>query len=134
MKKNSLYFILILGLSLVGCNQASPSLRGTYQSEWTQDDYIIQLSFNAGDETFVQYIDNRAVDQGIFKKEKDNTYRLKSDVQEITISLKEADIFEITINNMNSGQPIKLMNIDKTPIIFETDFDDIEQYKDLLAD
>lgn len=133
MKKISLYFMIILGLLLVGCNQASPSLRGTYQSDWTQDGYIIQMSFDAKDETFVQFIDNRAVDQGTFRKEEAHTYLLESSVQKITISLADTDIFDITIPNMNSGQPIQLTNIDKTPLIFGTDFDDVEQYKDLLT-
>lgn len=90
------------------------------------------MGIKPGNNSFVEYIDNREVDRGIFEKKSDNTYLFKSGKQEFKITLSPKDSFEIRIDQINEGEPIELKNIDKVPMYFATEFDDVEEYERLL--
>lgn len=138
MKKFLVLIALVLGISLaillLNRNDIHPNLKGFYQSESTEDGYMVQLSFDTNDNTFFYYIDNRLVDQGMFSEKEENTYLLTGEEQQLTIHLEEDDRFDIIIPKINDGKPITLENMGKTPTIFVTEFDDVEQYKALLAE
>ena len=124
--------VLLVALLLGGCSSDSvPPLGGGYQSESVQG-YIVQMAVQSDDNTFVEYIDNREVDRGVFEKKSDNNYSFKSDRQTFEITLSSDDSFEITIEQINESKPIELKNIDKVPTYFSTEFDDVEEYKELL--
>lgn len=133
MKKTIIALFLIISLISAGCtSNRGPILKGTYQSEHTGDGYVIQLAFRPDDNSFVEYIDNREVDKGIFEKGQNNSYDLKSEKQSFEIILNNEDSFSIMINKLNGGKPIQLTIIDKTPTYLSTSFDDVEAYKKLL--
>lgn len=75
--------LLIIILSLLstvvlyGCTKPNNStLKGFYQSERTTDGYVIQISIQPEENSFVQYIDNREVDSGTYEKLDDKEYNL----------------------------------------------------------
>lgn len=133
--KRKLFSILIfsVALLLIGCSSKSNlPLHGFYQSD-PVNGYHVQISFNRTDNSFVEYIDNREVDKGMYEiLKKDNTYKLSSDRQNFEISLKEDNSFDLTINQLNNGKPINMKYINDVPSGFGTKFDDIEEYKKLL--
>lgn len=131
MRKNIL-LACVFSLLLIGCSSiGSPSLAGSYQSEHV-DGYMIQMTFQPRDNSFVEYIDNRQVDKGTYEEIKKGLYKINGEVQEIEIYLNRDNSFEIVIKKLNQGKPIQLKNIDDTPIYIGTEFDDVEEYKDLL--
>lgn len=134
MKKIVITLILTISLTLIGCSNAQPNLSGSYQSDKDYDGYIIQMTFQPDDNSFVEYIDNREVDKGTYKKAKNNIYELKSNKQSFEIKLKEKDTFNLKINKINEGKPIILENVDKTPTYSSTNFNDVELYKELLKE
>ena len=134
MKK---FMVLIISLMsffiLSSCTTTNnSSLQGFYQSERTTDGYVIQISIQSDENSFVQYIDNREVDSGTYQETENNVYKLESDTQKFEITLSTEDSFEIIIDKMNNGEPIKLYKVDDIPTYFETEFDDIEKYKELI--
>lgn len=135
MKRN-IFSILIFSVTLllIGCSssKANLPLHGFYQSD-PVNGYHVQISFNKTDNSFVEYIDNREVNKGMYEiLKKDNTYKLSSDRQNFEISLKEDNSFDLTINQLNNGKPVNMKYISDEPSNFGTKFDDIEEYKKLL--
>ena len=112
----------------------SSSLQGFYQSERTTDGYVVQISIQPDENSFVEYIDNREVNSGTYDVLSDKKYKLNGDNQTIEITLDENNSFEIIIKKVNSGNPIVLKNIDKIPADFTTGFDDVDKYKLLLEE
>ena len=101
MKKTGFILLVFIGLLLVGCpSDTVPLLGGGYQSEHVEG-YVVQMAIQPDDSTFVEYIDNREVDRGIFEKNSDNTYLFKSDKQTFEITLSPEDSFEIIIDQIN---------------------------------
>lgn len=90
------------------------------------------MAIQSQENTFVEYIDNREVDRGIFEKKSDNTYLLKSDKQTFEITLSPEDSFDISIDQINGEEPMELKNIDKVPTYFSVEYDDVEEYEKLL--
>lgn len=133
--KRKIFSILIFSITLIliGCSSRSNlTLNGFYQSD-AVNGYHVQISFNKTDHSFVEYIDNREVNKGMYEiLKKDNTYKLSSDEQNFEISLKEDNSFDLIINQLNNGKPINMKYINGEPSNFETKFDDIEEYKKLL--
>ena len=134
MKK---FMVLIISLMsffiLSSCTTTNnSSLQGFYQSERTTDGYVIQISIQSDENSFVQYIDNREVNSGTYDELPDKKYKLKGDNQTIEITLDENNSFEIITKKVNGGNPIILKNVDKVPGYFTTEFDDIDKYKLLL--
>ncbi|MGL4372402.1 MAG: hypothetical protein ACRCS6_01375 [Turicibacter sp.] len=114
----SLLFILLL----MGCaTQKKITLQGFYQSELI-DQYIIQLSFDKNDQSFIEYINNIDVNKGTYELWDDNTYLLKGDNQTITIKLDETDSFEMVFSKLNDGNSIKLIKNGPLPTIFDSEF------------
>ncbi|MGL4338026.1 MAG: hypothetical protein ACRCST_14125, partial [Turicibacter sp.] len=114
----SLLFILLL----MGCaTQKKITLQGVYQSELI-DQYIVQLSFDKNDQTFIEYINNIDVNKGTYELWDDNTYLLKGDNQTITIKLDETDSFEMVFSKLNERKPIKLIKNGPLPTIFDSKF------------
>lgn len=114
----------------------TPVLKGFYQSEWVSDNgnsegKIIQISIWE-DGKFMEFITNRLVNQGTFEKMDDVQYYFDGDETDFDIILGKDNSFEIEISKLNSGEPIKLENIDDTPCNFETQWDDLEEYKTYL--
>ena len=136
MKK---FMVLIISLMsffiLSSCTTTNnSSLQGFYQSERTTDGYVIQISIQSDENSFVQDIDNREVNSGTYDELPDKKYKLKGDNQTIEITLDENNSFEIITKKVNGGNPIILKNVDKVPGYFTTEFDDIDKYKLLLEE
>ena len=132
MKKTGFILLIFIGLLLGGCSSDTvPPLGGSYQSEGVEG-YIVQMAIQSQENTFVEYIDNREVDRGIFEKKSDNTYLLKSDKQTFEITLSPEDSFDISIDQINGEEPMELKNIDKVPTYFSVEYDDVEEYEKLL--
>jgi len=72
VKKIFTVLSLTVVLLLAGCTSNAKSiLKGVYQSEREGVGYIVVISFQPEDSSFVEYIDNREVDRGTYKKTKD---------------------------------------------------------------
>ena len=124
--------LLIIASILGGCTiSKNHILKGFYQSDFV-DGYMVQISIQPQEHSFVEYIDNREVDKGTYEKIEDNTYRLKSDKQDLNITLDGDNSFEVVVKKINDGKPILMKNISDVPSYFKTKFDDIDQYKKLL--
>ncbi len=119
-------------LVLTGCN-TQPKLKGFYQSETHVNGYHIQITIHHNDNVFVEYIDNREVDRGTFEEIETGKYLMTSDHQEFTIDLTKDNTFYMTIKKLNDGNPIKMINLDDVPVTFPPQFDDVEEYKELIA-
>lgn len=131
--KFSLFLVLLILTWISGGCTTSKNhiLKGSYQSERV-DGYIVQISIQQDEHSFVEYIDSREVDRGTYEKIENNTYRLKSDKQDFNITLDDKNSFEVVVKKINSGKPISMKNIYDFPIYSKTKFDDIDQYKKLL--
>ena len=123
--------VLSIILVLAGCN-SQPQLRGFYQSEKDMNGYHIQLSIYHEDKVFVEFIDNREVDKGIYEETEVGKYLVTSDKQNFRIDLNSDNSFHITLKKLNDGNPIKMINIGDVPATFSTEFDDVEEYEALL--
>jgi len=124
---------LIIILLLRGCTSTiKPTLKGSYQAEKDVNGYFIVISIQQQESSFVEYIDNREVDRGIYEESKNNVYKLKGDKQNFEITLNDDNSFEIIIKKLNNGKPIQMKNIDDTPTYFSTKFGDVDKYKALL--
>lgn len=136
MKKFMVLIISLLSFFILcSCtNTNNSSLQGLYQSERTTDGYVIQISIQSDENSFVQYIDNREVNSGTYDELPDKKYKLNGDNQTIEITLDKNNSFEIITKKVNSGNPIVLKNVDKVPGYFTTEFDDIDKYKLLLEE
>lgn len=133
MNKIFTTFLLSLVLIFGGCSSnTEPTLKGTYQSEREGIGYVVQIAIQPDGSSFVEYIDNREVDRGTYEKTKNNVYKIKSDKQNFEITLNAEDSFEIIIDKLNNGNPIKLKKISDTPTYSSTKFDDVDKYKTLL--
>jgi hypothetical protein len=133
MRKLLTALSLVIVLILVGCTPTIiPDLKGSYQSEREGVGYVLVLTFQQDDSSFVEYIDNREVDRGTFEKAENNVYTIKSDKQNFDVSLNAENSFDIKISKLNNGKPIQMKNIDDTPIYFSTEFDDVDKYEALL--
>lgn len=133
MRKLLTALSLVIVLILAGCTpDIIPDLKGSYQSEREGVGYVLVLTFQQDDNSFVEYIDNREVDRGTFEKAENNVYTIKSDKQNFDISVNAENSFEIKISKLNNGKPIQMKNIDDTPTYFSTEFDDVDKYEALL--
>ncbi|RFB09656.1 hypothetical protein DZB84_23885 [Bacillus sp. HNG] len=127
-----LFLTIIFVLLLTGCtSNKTPHLKGAYQSEHLEG-YIVQMSFQPEEQSFVEYIDNREVDKGTYEEMEDGVYKIYGDIQEFDIKLNKDNSFDLIVKKINGGNPIKLKNIDDTPIYFGTEFDDVDEYKALI--
>lgn len=133
MKKIFIIISLTIILLLGGCtSNIKPTLKGTYQSVMVNNGYVVQIAIQPDDNSYVEYIDNREVDRGTYEKTENNVYKIKSDKQNFEITLNAKDSFEIIIDKINNGKPIKMKKIDDTPTYNSTKFDDVDKYKALL--
>ena len=125
----SLIIILLLG----GCtSNEEPVLKGFYQSEKDTNGYVIQMSIQQDDSSFIQYINNREVDKGTYEKAENNIHKMRTENQNFEITLDDENSFDIVIRKLNSGNPIKMKNINNVPAYFKTRFDDVDKYKTLI--
>lgn len=136
MKK---FMLLILSLMIIlifsSCTITNTSsLQGSYESERTSDGYVVQISIQSDENSFIEYIDNREVNRGTYDELSANEYKLNGNNQTIEITLDKNDSFEIIIEKVNGGNPIVLKNIDTVPRYFTTKFNDIDKYKLLLEE
>ncbi|MEK5442622.1 hypothetical protein [Fredinandcohnia sp. FSL W7-1320] len=123
---------LALILTIIGyIPKTTPPFRGAYQSEHVNG-YIVQMTFQPEDHSFVQYIDNREVDKGTYEEIKDGLYNINGEMQEFEITLNRDNSFDIIVKKLNNGKPITLKNVDATPAYIGTEFDDVDEYKSLL--
>jgi hypothetical protein len=131
-KLGILVLVIVFALLLVGCtsNKTLP-LKGAYQSEHVNG-YIVQMTFQPEDHSFVEYIDNREVDKGTYEEIEDGLYKINGELQEFEITLNGDNSFEVVVKKINDGKPITLKNVDATPVYLGTDFDDVDEYKSLL--
>ena len=53
-------------------------------------------------------------------------------MQELEITLKSNNSFDLIVKKLNDGNPITFKNVDATPVYIGTEFEDIEEYKTLL--
>ena len=135
MRKKTVFVLVVaiaLILTIIGCTpKKTPTLRGAYQSEHVNG-YIIQMTFQPGDHSFVEYIDNREVDNGTYKELQDGLYKINGELQELEITLNSDNSFDLVVKKLNNGKPITLKNVDTTPVYIGTKFDDVAEYKSLL--
>lgn len=135
MNKKTLVCYLLASLWIVivgGCvANKPPQLKGGYQSEHV-DGYIVQMSFQPDDNSFIEYIDNREVDKGTYEELKQGVYKINGDRQELEMTLNNNNSFNIVVKGLNGGNPIQLKNIDSIPMYFSTIFDDVDEYILLL--
>ncbi|THE10343.1 hypothetical protein E1I69_19205 [Bacillus timonensis] len=134
MKKigNKLLLTITFVLLLTGCtSNKTPPLKGAYQSEHVEG-YIVQMSFQPEEQRFVEYIDNREVDKGTYEEMENDVYKIHGEIQEFDIKLKKDNSFDLIVKKINEGKPIELKNIDVTPVYIGTEFDDVDEYKDLV--
>ncbi|UFT99360.1 hypothetical protein KO561_19680 [Radiobacillus kanasensis] len=132
MKKIFITLSLTISFILGGCtSNIQPILKGTYQSD-AVNGYVVQIAFQPDENSFVEYIDNREVDSGAYEKYQENVYKLESNKQNFKITLNEENAFEVIIDTLNNGKPIKLNNIRDIPVYSSTEFDDVDTYKALL--
>jgi len=133
MRKIIAILYLVTVLLLGGCSSnVKPMLKGAYQSDKQQIGYAVLLSFQQDDKSFVEYIDNREVDRGIYEKKENNVYKIKSDKQSSEIVLNNDNSFEIIIKKLNNGKAIQMQNVGDPPTYFSTKFNDVDEYKALL--
>ncbi|MGL4107359.1 hypothetical protein [Clostridium sp. LP20] len=126
---------LIVVLIIYGCTDTNYlPLSGFYQSERTIDNYVIQISIQPDEKNFTEYIDNREVNSGTYDELGDKKYKLIGENQTIEIALEKNNSFEVIFKNLNDGNPIVMKNIDKVPVYYSTEFDDIDKYKALIKD
>lgn len=126
----SVFIILLLG----GCSpDLVPPLGGNYNSGSIQEDgTYIEIAIQPEENTFVEYISNREVDRGIYEEKSDNVYLFKGERQEFEITLSSKDSFYVNVPQLNEGELIELKNTDKIPTYYLTEFDDVEEYEELL--
>lgn len=136
MKKLFFSIISLIGILIIsGCTgKNNASLSGFYESERTFDNYVIQISIQPDEKSFVQYIDQREVNSGTYEEFGDEKYKLVGDNQTIEIALEKKNSFEIIIKNVNDGNPIVMKNVDKVPVYYSTQFDDVDKYKSLVEE
>lgn len=120
-------------LLLASCNTFS-TIKGSYQIEEEIDGNFVQMSIFKDEGEFIEYINNREVNKGTYQEEGKGKYLMVGDNQEFTIDLNNDNSFYRTINGINDGEAIKMINIDDTPIKFSTEFDDEDEYRKLLDD
>ncbi|WP_194190661.1 hypothetical protein [Clostridium chrysemydis] len=117
----------------MGCIKSSSGLyRGFYQSDVTNEGYVIQMAIESDYDSFVEYIDNREVNKGTFKSEDNKEYTFKGENKDFKIQLDKDNSFEIVIDKVNEGKPIKIKNVGDTPSYYSTEFYDVDTFKDLL--
>ncbi|MCT8136966.1 hypothetical protein H1D32_03970 [Anaerobacillus sp. CMMVII] len=130
-------FILATVLVLIvgGCASSNkiPVLKGGYQSE-NINGYFVQISFQPDNNSFIKYINNREVDRGTYEKLANGVYKINGDMRGFEITLSEDNSFDIIVKKLNDGKPITIKNVDKTPVYFLTEYDDLEEYKSLLEE
>lgn len=132
MKKNIfLVLIITMIISVFGCLSSNPKLKGFYQSE--VNGYHVQILIQKKDSRFIEWIDNREVDRGTYKKDDNNFYSMNSGKQNFKIELNDDNSFEIIIKKLNNGNPIimKNINVEDTTISFG-EWDDVDEYESLL--
>jgi len=135
MKKTNIILLIVIAVMvLAGCGKAQPVLRGTYQSEVGKMSVVVSFSFYQEDGRFDEYFDSTKVDTGTFEKLQENTYILKSDLQDFEITLSEENSFDITLTKLNGGKPIRIRNAGDTPAEFDpgSTITEIETYRALL--
>lgn len=138
-KEHPFQKIIVLILLLLSFNLAiknNPyielSLGGFYQSETPINNYFVQLSINKEDHTFIEYINNREVNRGYYEKSFFNDYKMIGNNKTFKISLNKDNSFEVFIDKINGNKAILLNIMSLTPSEFNTEFKDIEEYKDLI--
>ncbi|MFD1781552.1 hypothetical protein ACFSFW_23165 [Fredinandcohnia salidurans] len=135
MRNNKLgifVLVIVFALLLVGCApNKTLLLKGAYQSEHVNG-YIVQMTFQPEDHSFVEYIDNREVDKGTYEELENGLYKINGELQELEITLNSDNSFEVIVKQINDGKPITLKNVDATPVYIDTEFDDVDEYKSLL--
>lgn len=127
---------LILILFISKCSSVDRfSLGGFYQSELIDNAYIIQISISTEEMKFIEYINNRKVDEGSYKVTDDinnRSHQLIGEIYTSNIVLNKPNSFEIVLENLNEGKPIKLNSIGNVPASFSEEFDDVDKYKSLI--
>jgi len=135
MRKKTLGMLalaIVFALLLVGCaSNKTPVLKGSYQSEHVNG-YIVQMTFQPAEHSFVQYIDNREVDKGTYEELETGLYKMNGGLQEFEITLNSDNSLDVVVKKINDGKPITLINVDDTPVYIGTEFDDVDEYKSLL--
>lgn len=121
--------VVILG----GCG-IKPVFEGIYQNEKEVNGYFIQLAVDSQDNSFVLYINNRQVNAGTYKEEKDNLYAMNGNLQDFEVSLKKDNSFQFLNNKISKGNSIKLKNMGRETINFPIVFGDEKEYEQLLVD
>jgi len=131
--KKMIFFFLVIILILGGCeSNVQSTLKGSYQSEIEGNGYVVLISFDQANSSFVEYIDCSEVDRGTYKKIKNNLYKLKSDKQDFEITLNSKNSFEIKVKKINNGKPLQLKNTGDVPVVYTNHYDDADKCKALL--
>lgn len=134
MNKKSIFILIpltLIMLSLVSCGNGNKKFKGTYISEEINGK-VIQITINSEDNSFVEYINQRKVDEGSFKEKENNVYILEGNIQNFEITLNEDNCFNIFIKKISDEEPIELKNSSEIITGYTTDFGDEEEYIELI--
>ena len=129
--------IILLTVSLSGCaalpGSQPPVFHGFYQSEIVNG-YIVQMTVEQDTNKFTEFIENRTVQQGTFEVDADNEllFHLQGDTLSFDVTLSDDNTFELTVPGVDPDAPVVMKRISETPTYFSTEFDDIDEYRELL--
>ncbi len=99
-KLGRLVLSIVFALLLVGCaSNKTPVLKGAYQSEHVNG-YIVQMTFQPENHSFVEYIDNREVDKGTYEEIETGLYKMNVELQEFAFP-KRTRLQKYTVDNPN---------------------------------
>ena len=127
-----LVLAIVMVFQLIGCAYTNPPpLKGAYQSKHVNG-FIVQMTFQPEDHSFVEYIDNREVDKGTYEDLGNGLYKINGELQEFELTLNRDNSFELVVKKLNEGRPIILINVDDTPVYIGTEFNDAEEYKSFI--
>lgn len=121
----------LLWMALFIFPKPGPMLAGTYQSDMING-HCVQFAVKPADNTFVEYIDCRAVNSGTYTKNEDGTYTFDGDLKNFTVTLQKDNSFDIIIAKIDDSRVITLSFLWDAPTYNGDVYVDDEAYKDYL--
>src|SRR5690625_797968 len=129
----SLFVLFLSVLLLAAClHKAKPRLEGSYQSERDVNGKFISFVFERQESAYELYIDNRLVDRGRYDEYDEGKYALFGEIREFDIEVEPGNEFKVVIEKINGDEVIELVQVSQIPTRASGNFDDIEDYQNLL--
>lgn len=129
----TLLIIFMAMFLLIGClHQTKPRLEGSYQSERDVNGKFISFVFERQESAYELYIDNRLVDRGRYDEYDEGKYALFGEIRDFDIEIESGNEFKVVIEKINGDEVIELVQVSQIPTRASGNFDDIEDYQNLL--